>query len=313
MKVLVTGACGFIGINLCERLLNDGHEVIGFDNFSGEYAKSVYKQNQDLLENSDKALFVRGDINDKKAVSFLKGKGITHVVHLAAKTGVRDSVLHPREYIETNIIGTQNILDFAVAENVSSIVLASTSSVYGKNIPPFDESMPTTTPLSPYAATKIGMESLAYSYNNLSGLPINILRFFTVYGPKGRTDMAVYKFTKLINDGKPITVFGDGSAKRDFTYVDDIVEGIISAMKLKAGFNVFNLGYSKKITINEVILLIEKNLGKKAIVKHVGFHAEDALETLADITKAKKVLGYSPKTSVDDGIRFFVDWFRKNA
>jgi len=311
MKVLVTGACGFIGINLCKKLIAENKEVVGIDNFSGDYSKNQYAKNREFLECNKKALFVEGDILDKEKILSFSDTGITHIVHLAAKTGVRDSVLHPKRYIETNIIGTQNILDLAIKDKIKSVVLASTSSVYGKNKTPFNESMSFNTPLSPYAATKIGMESLAYSYYSIFNLPVTVLRFFTVYGPMGRPDMAVYKFSKLINEGKPIDVFGDGSAKRDFTYVDDVVNGVISSMSLNKGFNVFNIGCSKKVTVSGLIKLIEKNLGKKAKINYIDSKPEDAHETLANISKAKKIIGYVPKIELDEGIKRFVDWFVK--
>jgi len=310
MKVLVTGAVGFIGTNLCERLLQEGHEVIGLDDLSGLYKKSNYDDNIKILTDHPKGTFVQGSILDTDKVFSLKGKSITHVVHLAAKAGVRDSVENPKIYLETNLIGTQNILELVAQEKISSIVLASSSSVYGSNKTPFVESMSLSTPLNPYAASKIGMEALAYSYHHVHKLPITLLRFFTVYGPRGRTDMAAYIFCKAINDGKKITIHGDGSQKRDFTFVNDIVDGILESMKLNSGFNVFNLGRSDPVILNDMIGLMEKNLGKTAQKEFIDFNFADSKETFADISKAKKELNFSPKVSLEEGIGLFVKWFK---
>lgn len=313
MKVLVTGALGFIGTNLCEKLLDEGHFVIGIDNLSGRYPKKTYSDNSKIFAHKN-AKLVKGDVLDKKNLFAIPGKGITHIVHLAARAGVRDSSTKPEEYFTTNILGTMNILDFAQKNGVKNVVLASTSSVYGKNRTPFRESMATTTPLSFYAASKAGMESAAFAYHNSRGSPsIIILRFFTVYGQRGRTDMSVYKFAHSIRNARPITVFGSGEQERDFTYVDDITCGIVSAMRKNAGFEVYNLGCSRKVTINYLIALLEKNLGKKAKLVRIAEKKEDAKETFADISKARAELSYSPKTPIEEGIRLFCEWYLQSA
>ncbi|HZX19643.1 MAG TPA: GDP-mannose 4,6-dehydratase [archaeon] len=311
MKVLVTGACGFIGTNLCESLLNDGHEVIGLDDFSGKYPLRAFKKNSLVLKHK-KGKFIKASVLDREKILSLSKKSITHIVHLAAKAGVRDSVLFPKKYLETNIVGTQNILDLALAAKIKHVVLASTSSVYGTNKPPFRETMHIDTPLSVYAASKVGMEALAYSYYNIHSLPITVLRFFTVYGSRGRRDMSVYKFAKLISEAKKIHVYGNGNQKRDFTYVADIVQGIRSAMKLGKGYNTFNLGCSTTVKLNYMIGLLEKNIGKKAVKKHEKARPEDPIETHADISKARRELGFEPKTKIEKGIALFCKWFREN-
>ena len=314
MKVLVTGSCGFIGTNLCERLLSEGHEVIGIDDFSGKYPKKTYFENLGALSlsNGRKFSFFGWSVLDRKKMLSLSSKGITHVVHLAARTGVRDSVENPEDYLKVNVIGALNVLDLCVAAGVKGAVFASSSSVYGKNPVPFRETMPTNSPLSPYAASKIAMEALVHSYSHVHGLNANVLRFFTVYGPRGRQDMAVFRFAKLITRGKPLTIFGDGSSKRDFTYVGDIVNGIMLALVKCNGFNVFNLGCSSPVEVRRIVSLLEENLGKKAAVVNAGANSADVDETFADISKARAELGYSPKTAIEKGIEEFVAWFNKS-
>tara|TARA_Y100000310_G_scaffold250097_2_gene256246 strand:+ start:332 stop:1330 length:999 start_codon:yes stop_codon:yes gene_type:complete len=311
MKVLVTGAAGFIGINLCARLLTEGHEVVGLDNFSGKYDDYDYKKNAEFLESNPKAKFVDGNIVQADLFDSLAEENITHIVHLAAKSGVRDSVKHPKVYLEVNIIGSQNVLDFAVKNGIKNVVLASTSSVYGTNKTPFNETMQTNTPLSPYAASKVSMEALAHSYYIVHKLPVTLLRFFTVYGPKGRRDMAVYKFAKAISDGKQLPVYGDGLQKRDFTYIGDIVDALIPAMNIDSGFNIYNIGNDNPRNVNELIDLLSKYLEKPAKKEFEEPKPTDPTETRADISKAKNELGYSPKTSLDEGVRLFVEWFKE--
>ncbi len=313
MKVLVTGACGFIGSHLCGHLLEHGHDVIGIDNLSGKYEKRAYTENISIIKKYPRGVFAKADVLDRKKILALSGKGITHIVHLAAKTGIRDSITDPEAYFSVNVLGTKNVLDLAVKDGIINVVLASTSSVYGKNPLPFREDMPTNTPLSPYAASKISMEALAHSYHNIHNLPIIILRFFTVYGPRGRRDMAIYRFTEQISKGKPVHVFGDGSTKRDFTYVDDIIFGVTAAMNSGPGFNIYNLGCSRPIALNNIISLIEKNLGKKAELILEPARPEDVNATLADIIKANKGLRYYPKIQIEEGLKRFVEWFRKHA
>ncbi|HIH09241.1 MAG TPA: NAD-dependent epimerase/dehydratase family protein [Candidatus Diapherotrites archaeon] len=311
MKVLVTGAAGFIGSNLCRSLIESGAQVIGMDNFSGSYDASLKRRNIEPLLESRLMEFHEADIGDDRAYHAITGKGITHAVHLAARTGVRDSTTHAADYLATNIISSLKVLEFAKAEGARNVVLASTSSAYGMNKPPFSESQPISTPMSIYAASKIGMESASHAFFHLHSLPITVLRFFTVYGPGGRPDMAVYRFTDLITKRKPVEVYGDGSQRRDFTYVSDIVAGIMLAMDKGKGFGIYNLGHSESHTITELVSLLEQKLGKKAKVMHIRGMREDAEATLADISKAKKELGYRPRVALDEGLDLFVGWFKE--
>lgn len=310
MKVLVTGSCGFIGTNLCEELLRRGHEVVGIDDFSGKYQAETYRKNALVLRHP-RARLLRASVLDGNKVMGLKASGITHIVHLAAKTGVRESISRPKDYLETNIIGTLNVLELAAECKVKKVVLASTSSVYGANPIPFRETMQANAPLSVYAASKAGAEALAHSYHAMHNIPIDVLRLFTVYGPRGRTDMAVHKFAKLMMQGKPLPVFGSGSQLRDFTYVGDIVGGIMSALGSKnKSYIIYNLGAARPVPLTDVISLLEKNLDRKASLEREPAHSEDMPQTFADISKARRELGYEPRTGVEDGIRLFCEWFR---
>lgn len=310
MKVLITGCAGFIGSNLAKQLIKDNVQLVGVDNFQKSYGISLKKKNIELILESDLAEFIEGDINDKKLFDELSKKSITHVVHLAARTRVRDSSKFPDKYLSTNIIGSLNVLNFARDNKIESVVMASTSSVYGTNKLPFNENQKSSTPLSVYAASKIGMENLAYAFNHLYNVPITILRFFTVYGPGGRPDMAVYKFTDLILKGEQIEVYGDGKAKRDFTFVLDAVDSIILSLKRTSAFDIFNIGNSDSRNLFELISLLEKNLDAKAKIKYSPKIKEDVDDTLADISKAKKLLGYSPKVKLEEGVKLFVEWFK---
>ena len=311
MKVLITGMAGLIGVNLARHLAGKGIEVVGIDNFTPNYPIEIKKYNIKGLESFPNVKFIEGNINDPRLFGKLEGLGITHIVHLAARAGVRDSTIVPQEYLYTNIIGSLNVLEFARKIHAKKTLLASTSSAYGLNSVPFKESQCIQTPLSIYAASKIGMENLAFALHRLHGTPIILARFFTVYGPGGRPDMAVYKFTDLIMNRKPIEVNGDGSQKRDFTYVTDICEGIYLALKCGSSFDVFNFGHSDARPLKELISLIEKASGKKAKIKYLPKNPEDPEITLADISKAKKMFGYNPKISLEDGIPLFIEWHKK--
>ncbi len=312
MKVLITGCAGFIGSNLAKQLVKNNVPIVGVDNFFGNYDVSLKRKNIAPILESKLAEFIEGDINGQKLFEWLSKKSITHVVHLAARTGVRDSSKYPGEYLKTNIIGSLNVLNFARDNKIKSVVLASTSSAYGKNKTPFNEEQKVSTPLNIYAASKIGMENLAHSFHHLYGTPITILRFFTVYGPGGRPDMAVYKFADLISKGKQIEVYGDGKAKRDFTYVSDATDGILLALEKPKGFDTFNIGNSDSRSVSELIMLLEKNFGKKAKIIYSGKRKEDAEATLADISKARATLGFSPKVGLEEGVKLFTAWFRQH-
>ncbi len=308
MKILVTGCAGFIGSNLSKRLVREGISVVGVDNLTKNYDVGLKKSNIAPIMKSRLFKFLKADINDGKLYKKLAKMKITNIVHLAALTGVRKSTEQPDEYLRTNISGTLKVLEFAKGMK-APCVLASTSSVYGTNRLPFSEQQPTQTPLSIYAASKIGMESLAYSFHSLHNLPITMLRFFTVYGPGGRPDMAVYKFAKLISEGKPIEVFGDGSAKRDFTFVSDVEDAIILCLQRKAGCEAFNVGNSDSRSIMQLILLLENALGRRTKIRFVPAKKEDVGQTLADLSKARRVLGYAPKVKLENGVKLFAEWF----
>ncbi|MCR4336106.1 MAG: GDP-mannose 4,6-dehydratase [archaeon] len=311
MKILITGIAGFLGSNLARYFISKNIPVVGIDNFDVSYPIKMKKWNIAELKKSELVEFIEGDINDKKFLASLETKGITHICHMAAKANVRESTLIPQEYLETNILGTLNILQFALKINAKKTILASTSSIYGANKPPYSENQTVSTPLSIYAASKLGMENLAYTFHSVYGLPIISIRFFTAYGPGGRPDMAVYKFTDLILNNKEIELWGNGSEKRDYTFVSDIAEGVYLALNSKENYAVFNLGSSQARSLNELISLIEKSTGEKAKIIYVKKNKEDPDITLADISKAKKVLGYNPKISLDEGISLFVKWFIK--
>ncbi|VVB99058.1 GDP-L-fucose synthase [uncultured archaeon] len=310
MKVLVTGMAGLIGSNFAKHLSSKGIPVVGVDNFFPSYPIEIKKRNLEALKGSSLVEFIEGDINDSRIFGRFDGRGITHIAHLAARTGVRASTQDPEGYLRTNIIGTLNVLEFARRINAEKVLVASTSSAYSGNPVPFSEKQCTSSPRSIYAASKIGMESLVYSYHQVHGLPIIITRFFTAYGPGGRPDMAVYRFTDSILGGRAVEVYGDGKAKRDFTHVSDICEGIFLALSSGEKFNVFNLGNSEARSVRELISLIEKSTGRKAKIKFLAGKKEDLDETLADISKARKILGYRPKISLEEGIPLFVEWFK---
>ncbi|MGD2093614.1 MAG: GDP-mannose 4,6-dehydratase [Phycisphaerales bacterium] len=310
-KVLVTGAAGFIGSHLCERLLSDGCEVIGVDNFDDFYDPQIKRRNvEDCLRNKNFKL-VEADIRDSTAMDNALSDDIEIIVHLAARTGVRPSIEEPLLYADVNINGTMILLEAAKEHKVNKFIFGSSSSVYGNNEKvPFSENDNVDFPISPYAATKIACELTCHTYSHLYGMSITCLRFFTVYGPRQRPDLAIHKFAKLIEQDKPIPVYGDGSMMRDFTYIDDIIAGAIAAMEKCEGFNIYNLGESKPITVNDLIAEIEKALGKSVKKEHLPLQPGDVERTYADVTKASRELGYNPSTSIQLGLENFVGWLR---
>jgi len=312
MKAIVTGAAGFIGSHLCERLLKDGWTVVGVDNFDNFYDPQVKRNNiEDCLRNKQFKL-VEADIRDSAAMNKVAGESADVIVHLAAKAGVRPSIAQPALYADVNINGTVTLLEAAKKNNIKKFVFASSSSVYGNNKKvPFSEDDNVDFPISPYAATKKAGELICHTYHHLAGISMTCLRFFTVYGPKQRPDLAIHKFARLIEDGKPIPVYGDGSMMRDFTYIDDIIDGTMAGIKKCAGYNIYNLGESRPITVNNLIGEIEKALGKKAAIERLPLQPGDVERTFADVTKAHRDLGYNPNTEISDGLKRFVEWFRQ--
>ena len=315
MKALVTGAAGFIGSHLSERLTSEGWSVVGLDNFDPFYSEEIKRSNIASLLSSDKFELVEGDIRDAKCVEDILGQGdIDILVHLAAKAGVRPSIEDPLGYQDVNINGTMIVLEGAVKNNIKKFVFASSSSVYGNNEKvPFSETDNVDYPISPYAATKKACELLCHTYSHLYGIGTTCLRFFTVYGPRQRPDLAIHKFARLIEVGEAIPVFGDGSMRRDFTYIDDTIDGVVAAMERCGGYEVYNLGESRPVRLDELIAAIEKALGKKAIIDRLPEQPGDVKQTYADVTKAQRELGYRPKTEISTGLADFVKWLREES
>ena len=315
MNFLVTGGAGFIGSHVCERLLRDGHSVWAFDDLNPFYDPQLKRANlRDIQALAKPFEFIHGDLVDANAVNELfSSVKFDQVIHLAARAGVRPSLEQPALYQRVNVEGTVNILEAARKSGVKKLTIASSSSVYGVNAKvPFSESDPIFSAISPYAASKLACEALGHTYHHVYGLDVAMLRFFTVYGPRQRPDLAIHKFTKLIDAGKPIPVFGDGSTARDHTHISDIVEGVVACTKKEFGFDIFNLGESQTVKLSELIALIEKALGKQAVIDRQPLQPGDVPITFADISKARAKLGYNPQVKVEKGIPLFVDWYRKN-
>ncbi|MHC4062839.1 MAG: NAD-dependent epimerase/dehydratase family protein [Planctomycetota bacterium] len=280
MKALVTGAAGFIGSHLSERLVNEGWEVVGVDNFDDFYDPRIKRRNIEGLVKDNGFQLLEADIRDTAAMDGAVGGGIDIIVHLAARAGVRPSIAKPLLYADVNINGTLVLLEAAKEHGIEKFIFGSSSSVYGNN------------------------EKVPFSEDDNVGISITCLRFFTVYGPRQRPDLAIHKFARLIEEGKPIPVYGDGTMMRDFTYVDDIVNGTAAAMEKCSGFNIYNLGESRPIAVNDLINEIEKALGKKAIKEY------QPAQTYADVGKAVGELGYNPSTTIESGLERFVKWLR---
>ncbi|HJN56450.1 MAG: GDP-mannose 4,6-dehydratase [Candidatus Woesearchaeota archaeon] len=310
MNILITGIAGFIGSTLAKELSkNDSYNIIGIDNFNDYYNPEFKEENIKGL----KIKLYRYDIRDfDKLKEIFKENKIDKIIHLASMVGVRSSIDNPFVYEEVNIKGTLNLLELAKEVNCKKFVFGSSSSIYGNcKTTPFNEKLDAY-PISPYGVTKRSAELLCHSYSHLYNLPIVCLRFFTVYGPKGRPDMAPYKFTEMIFNGDEIEMFGDGTSKRDYTFVADIVDGIIKSLDLDAGFEIINLGNSNPIELNKLISLIEKTLNKKAKIVSKGEQPGDVIRTYADIKTAEDLLGYSPKVNIEEGIKMLCEWYVKN-
>ena len=313
MSIVVTGVAGFIANKTAELLLKSKKEIIGIDNINDYYDVKIKNYRLKQLKKYKNFKFYKTDIEDKKALEkIFKKHKVTAVINLAARAGVRYSMENPFVYVSTNTMGTLNLLDICREHKIKKFVLASTSSLYAGQKMPFTETLAVNTPISPYAASKKGAEAMCYSYHYLYGIDISIVRYFTVYGPAGRPDMSIIRFIKWIDEGTPIELFGDGSQSRDFTYVDDIAKGTIKALK-NVGFEVINLGGGNNpISLNYVIGLIEKYLGKKAKLNKKPFHKADIVSTWADISKAGKILNWKPTVSLEQGIKNTVDWYLEN-
>jgi UDP-glucuronate 4-epimerase len=316
-NVLVTGGAGFIGSHLVGRLLSEGvWRVSVVDDFNDFYDPSVKRRNVGRHAGREDFRVYEADVRDRAALEeIFKGTRFDCVVHLAARAGVRPSLVEPVLYVETNINGTLNLLELAREHGTRQFVFGSSSSVYGENEKvPFAEDDPVFKPISPYAATKAAGELLCHTYSHLFGLRCVCLRFFTVYGARQRPDLAIHKFARLISEGRPIPVFGDGTTRRDYTYVDDIIAGVRAAMDYEASvYEVINLGESRTVELRELIGLLEKELGREAIIDRQPTQPGDVPQTFADISKARRLLGYDPRTPIEEGIRRFVEWFREEG
>jgi len=308
--ILLTGAAGFIGSHLAERLLSLGHRVIGLDNYDPFYDRAIKLQNIAIaLKNSNYSI-VEGDIRDYESLKslFLTGR-IQKIIHLAARAGVRPSIQEPLLYEEVNVKGTLNLLELSRHYAVEQFIFASSSSVYGGNRKvPFSENDSVDCPISPYAATKKCGELLCYNYFHHNHFPITCLRFFTVYGPRQRPEMAIHQFAKAILENKAVRLYGDGTVKRDFTFIEDIIDGIALALRYPNGYQIYNLGESETYSMMEVVDLLSKLANKRAKIEFLSPEPGDMPITFADISKARAELGYRPKTRLEEGLKLFVDW-----
>ncbi len=315
MKILVTGGAGFIGSHLVERLLEQGREVVCLDDFNDTYDPAIKRKNISSVIDNPLFTLVEGDIRNKNLLQEIcREHQFGTIVHLAARAGVRESMKDPLLYEEVNCLGTLNLLELARHRGIRHFVFGSSSSIYGVNTKvPFSEEDRVDQPISPYAATKRSCELLCYSYHHFCGINITCLRFFTVYGPRQRPEMAIYRFTRRILHGEPIELYGDGTSRRDYTYVDDIMDGLLKAVDRPFPFEIFNLGESQTVELSGLIRLIEDATGKKAVIKQLPAQPGDTPITYADISKARAGLGYRPRVAIEEGIAKFVSWYRSCA
>ncbi|OVE73408.1 protein CapI [bacterium B13(2017)] len=312
-NILITGSAGFIGFSVSKTLLEQGYKIIGLDSLNPYYDVTLKHARNEILLKFPNYTFYHTDLCDLEGVKkVFKEQRINYICHLAAQAGVRYSLTHPFEYEKSNLQGFLHLIHEAQEREVKNFVYASSSSVYGANKKlPFSESDPVTTPISLYGATKRSNELIAYSYSHLFKLPCTGLRFFTVYGPWGRPDMALFIFTKSILEDNPIDVYNHGDMNRSFTYIDDIVQGVIACLKNPFAYEVFNLGNDKTRSLKDYIRILEEKLSKKAKQNMMPLQPGDVLETFADLTYVKEKIGFEPKTDIEEGIGKFVDWYKK--
>ena len=314
MNFLVTGAVGFIGSHVCERLLEAGHAVCALDDLNDFYDPAIKQSTlRELQSRAQSFSFVHADITNRGEVDEIFGSmAFDQIIHLAARAGVRPSLENPALYQRVNVEGTVNVLEAARERGVKKITIASSSSVYGVNSKvPFSEADPIFNAISPYAASKLACEALGHVYHHVHGMDVCMLRFFTVYGPRQRPDLAIHKFARLMQSGQPIPVFGDGSTSRDYTYVDDTVDGVIAATEKEFGYEIINLGESQTVELDRLIELIEQAMGEKAEINRQPAQPGDVPITFANIEKAQRLLGYNPQVKIEDGIPRFIEWFRQ--
>jgi len=312
MKAFISGAAGFIGSHLTERLLKEGWTVTGVDNFDDFYDPGIKRRNLAGCLSNPSFCLMEADIRDQNAMQEAVADDTDVIVHLAARAGVRPSIARPLLYTDVNINGTVVLLEIARERNIPRFIFASSSSVYGNNRKvPFSEDDNVDFPISPYAATKKAGELMCHTYHHLHDIAINCLRFFTVYGPRQRPDLAIHKFARLIEAGQPVPIYGDGTMRRDFTYIDDILSGIVAAMDKCTGYEIYNLGESQPISVNDLITELENALDLKAIREYLPLQPGDVDRTYADIAKAERHLGYRPSTNIQTGLACFVAWLRQ--
>lgn len=311
--ILVTGSAGFIGFHTTKALLEQGAKVIGLDNLNNYYDPSLKEARNEILKKYENYKFYKGDLENLEFIKkIFTDNHIDKICHLAAQAGVRYSITNPHTYIQSNIVGFTNLIEEAKNHDVKDFIYASSSSVYGKNKKiPFSTEDAVDMPISLYAASKKANELIAHSYHHLFGMNCTGLRFFTVYGPYGRPDMALFLFTKAILEDSAIKVFNHGKMKRDFTYIDDIVSGILMSLEKSYPYEIFNLGNNRSVELNYFIETIEKNLGKVAKKEMLDMQSGDVAETFADIEKSKTKLNFEPQTSIEEGIKKFLDWYRE--
>ena len=312
MAILVTGGAGFIGSHLLERLSGRGADLVCLDNFNDFYSPAIKRANIETLLSEKRITLAEGDICDLTFLeSIFRDNQIDVVIHLAARAGVRPSIAQPLLYTKVNCLGTVNLLEMARHHGVKKFIFASTSAIYGANEKvPFSEDDPVEKQISPYAASKRACELYCSNYHELFGIPVCCIRFFTVYGPRQRPDMAIHKFTKALFEDRPIEMFGDGSSERDYTYVSDIIDGVAAALDVDFGFEIVNLGDARVVKLSRLVSLLEKETGKKTLVKKLPVQPGDVPRTCADITRARRLFGYEPKFPIERGLQEFVRWYR---
>lgn len=308
---LVTGAAGFIGARTSQMLLEQGHSVVGIDNMNDAYDPRMKEYRLRNLQANKGFSFHKADISEKPVIDLFRNDKFDGVIHLAARAGVRFSVENPWVFLESNVLGTLNMLEVCRQFGCKKIVMASTSSIYGENPPyPTPETASSSEPLQPYAASKKGAEALTHSYHHLYDIDVTIVRYFTVYGPAGRPDLAMFRFAQWITEGQPVRINGDGTQSRGFTYIDDIVRGTIAALK-PVGYEIVNLGGHEVITINGLVELIEELTGKKADVKYGPPNLADMFTNWADVSKAREMLGWQPQVTLKEGVGHLIDWYNQ--
>jgi UDP-glucuronate 4-epimerase len=312
-QYIVTGAAGFIAARVAEVLLEDGHTVVGIDNLNDAYDVRIKHWRLNQLKSRKGFLFQELDISDRQAMAALAlpDGAFEAVINLAARAGVRQSVQNPWVFYESNLMGTLNLLELARRRGIPKFVIASTSSIYGANAPlPTPETYDSNHPLQPYAASKKAAEVLCYTYHALYPIDVSVVRYFTVYGPAGRPDLAIFRFVQWISEGRPVRVFGDGHASRGFTYIDDIARGTILALR-PLGYEIINLGGHETITVNELVTLTEELVGKKAQVVHGPANPAEMLANWANVEKAKQILGWQPQVGLREGIGALIEWYNQ--